>query len=303
MLFKTTFRNSVIGLAFISLNANAGPFDFVKTKTESSDTFLIYDLPGFSGSVVDLKARVRESLTYYGDNAFVRDNLQAGEVPKYPNKLQLKSLGSNLPVSINIPTCDGATFVISSQDNGSAQYGDSARYMTCAFAYQGGYRINFYASYTSSSGGVAGLFNGKTIGSLITDAVGMDSNPQKFINNSIAKMEELFKSNGWTFNIIEMTPQIAGKAIVDDPLKTRQVAETKRVADREKRMAARLELSKLGIDATDRGRLIKAVQANDEDVISLFLEAGAVDVSTKDSGGRVIADYASSAKTKSLLTF
>lgn len=298
----STVRNiSLAALSVFQISAHAGILDFTKTKTESSDTLIVYDLPGFSGSQADLKNRVREALTYQGDNAFVQDNIQSGEIPRYPNKLTLKPLSANLPVNISIPSCAGATFTVSSQDSSLAQYGDSARYMACGFPYVGGYRVNFYASFTTQSGGVTGLFNGKTLGSLVTDAVGMSSNPQKFINSSITKMEELFKSNGWTYNIVEMTPAIEGKTAIADSLANQQVVETKRAANREKRLAARVELNKLAVDASDRSRLIKAVQANDEDLVALFVEAGAVDLQAKDANGKAVADYAANQNVRNIL--
>lgn len=303
-MINKTNKNLLILVAMSTFNvsAYAGILDFTKTKTETSETFIVYDLAGFSGTASELKSRVREALTYQGDNAYVSDMLQTGEAPRYPSKLTLKPLALNLPINISIPSCNGATFIVSSQDNSMAQYGDSSRYMACGFPYAGGYRVDFYAAYSTTSGGVGGLFNGKTLGSLVTNAVGINSNPQGFINSSINKMEELFKSSGWSYNIVEMNPAINGKTAVTDPLGTKQLAETKRSEGREKRLAARAELVKLGVDASDRARFVKATQTSDEDLVALFVEAGAVDLKAKDNSGKTIADYASSQKIRDLLT-
>lgn len=69
MVKVTTSSIAMSGLSVISQSVLAGSFDFVKTKTESSDTLIVYDLPSFSESANDLKGKVREALTQYGDNA------------------------------------------------------------------------------------------------------------------------------------------------------------------------------------------------------------------------------------------
>lgn len=293
---------SIVALTAFHITANADLLDFTKTKTESSETFIVYDLAKFSGTSSELKNRVREALTYQGDNAFVKDNLQIEDVPRYPSKLTLKPLAINLPINISIPSCNGAAFIVSSQDSSMTEYGDNARYMACGFPYVGGYRVNFYATFTAKSGGVSGLLNGKTLGSLIASAVGFGSNPQLFINSSINKMEELFKSSGWSYNIVEMIPTIEGKTAIADPLVNQQITDSKRSAGREKRLAARSELNKLGVDASDRARFIKAVQSNDEDLVAMFVEAGAVDLKVKDSSGKAIGDYTTNEKIRNLVT-
>jgi hypothetical protein len=172
--------------------------------------------------------------------------------------------------------------------------------MTCAFPYAGGFRINFYASYVNQSGsGLMGM--SKSLAKAITSAVGINSDPQAFIETSIAKMEELFTASGYKFQIVEMRPTLAGKAVVEDPLVRQQTLEAKRGGDRAKRMGARSELGKLSIDASDRGRLIKAIQAQDEDIVSLFLESGAVDLSARDEEGKQLCDYATSPSIRALL--
>lgn len=292
----------MISLMAVHTAADAqGIFDFARTKTDSRETFLVYDLPEFSGTVSDIKNSVREALTYQGDHAFIKENLQIGDVPRYPGKLTLKQLAPNLPVSITLPSCDGAAFVASSSDYSLAKYGDSAHYMACGFPYVGGYRVNFYASYSTTSGGVGGIFSGKTIGKIFTDAVGLSSDPQKFIDSSIAKMEESFNNNGWKFTLVEMKPEISGKAVSADPLAIQQASESKRSGDRSKRMAARAELNKLGIDASDRARFQRAVQSDDEDIVALFVEAGAVDLKSRDADGKTMTDYASKPAVRGLL--
>ena len=300
-------RSSFVSVAISLLAAQTpssaqGVFDFARTKTESSETFLVYDLGGFSGKIGDIKSSVRQALTYQGDHAFIKDNLQSGELPRYPGKLLLKPLATNLPVSIVIPSCESAAFTVSSSDNSMSQYGDSASYLACGFPYAGGFRVNFYARYASTSGGVSGIFSGKTIGKIFTDAFGLSSDPQKFIESSVAKMEELFNSNGWQYLLVEMSPVIPGKSVSADPLARQQVNDAKQKADRGKRMTARAELGKLGIDASDRARFQRAVQSDDEDVVALFVEAGAIDIKSRDSEGKAMSDYAKKSAIRDLLT-
>jgi hypothetical protein len=300
-------KKSFASLAALSLALSALPasadsiFDFVKTKTESASTYLTYDFAGFTGTPAEIKKVVAEALSYHGDRSVVKDNLLVDVPPRYPSKLQLKPFAINLPVSIVIPTCDGSAFTVSSTDASFAPQGDSAFYMACGFPYDGGFRINFYSSYSMTSGGAGGLLSGMTIAKAVTRAVGIGTDPQHFIEASIAKMEELFGTKGWTYQLVEMQPALKGKTLSPDPLQVQQASEVKRGADRGKRMAARSELNKLGIDASDRARFMKAVQQNDEDLCALFAEAGAVDVLAKDMDGKTLAEYATKPAIRDLL--
>ena len=277
--------------------------DIFKSKTESKDVFLVYDLPEFPGSAEDLKKAVHLALTYQGDNAFVKDLLLSGEAPAVPGKMGFKPLGINLPIAagIQIPVCEGASFTISSSDASMAKYGDSSQYMSCAFRYQGGYRVSFFAHMQSSSGGVGGLLSGKTLGKMLASAVGFNSNPMQFIESSLNKMEENFKTQNWSYAVVEMQPALKDKVVVADPLVQRQQAEQRRGSDKAKRMAARSELRGLGIDATDRLRFVKAIEASDVDVIELFLQAGALDLDETDDSGRKPLDYARKDSVRGLL--
>jgi len=287
-------------IAFGSTNfANAGLFDFAKTTTETKEIFLIYDLPGFSSPLENLKDKVKESLVYRGDNAVVKEFMLTGESPKFPSKIEFKVINLGI-VSLSIPSCPGSGFLVSSSDVSGASYGETAKYIACAFPYSGGYRVNFYASYVNSSGeGIMGI--SKALAKAVTGAVGINSSPQAFIETSIAKMEELFTASGWSYQIIEMRPSIAGKTLVEDPLVKQQAIEAKRGGDRTKRMAARAELSKLSIDANDRARLVKAIQTQDEDIVALFVEANAMDLSARDESGKQLIDYSNSPSIRALL--
>jgi hypothetical protein len=299
---KLLVQLAVLTMVVSAQSASAeGIFDFVKTKTESGDTYLVYDFNGYTGSQAELKNVVTEALSYHGDRAFVKDNLITGEVPRYPGKLTLKPLAMNLPVSFTIPNCEGSSFTVSSSDNSMARGGETASYMACGFAYQGGFRVNFYSHFNKTSGGAAGLLSGMTIAKVITRAVGLNTDPQDFIEASIKKMEELFEKNGWVYQIVEMQPQLKGKTVSPDPIQVKQASEVKRGSDRGKRMAARAELNKLGMDASDRARFQKAIQQSDEDLVALFAEAGAVDLASKDSDGKLLSDYASKPTIRELL--
>lgn len=292
--------SSVAVLTALSLqSAHAGLFDFAKSTTETKETFLVYDLADFSAPLGELEEKVKQALIYRGDNAVVKESLLPTELPKVPAKIEFKTINFG-PVSMSMPSCPGSAFVISSSDASGASYGEAARYMACAFPYAGGYRVNFYASYVNKSGnGLLGI--SKALAKAVTGAVGINSEPQAFIETSIAKMEELFTASGYKYQIVEMRPAISGKNLVEDPILKQQAVETKRGTDRAKRMAARAELAKLSIDASDRPRLIKAIQSQDEDIVALFVEAGAVDLSARDEAGKQFADYTTNPSIRALL--
>jgi hypothetical protein len=145
-----TAVNTAAILILLSLqSAYAGLLDFTKSTTETKETFLVYDLAEFSAPLSQLEDKVKQALIYRGDNAIVTESLLPSELPKFPAKIEFKKINFG-PVSMSMPSCPGSAFVISSSDASGSSYGESARYMACAFPYAGGYRINFYASYVSS---------------------------------------------------------------------------------------------------------------------------------------------------------
>ena len=301
-----------------SASAHAGLFDsvsdavgsVVKSKSESAETMLVYDLAGFSGTRRALLEAVRTALTYHGDNANVNEDTLEGDAPAFPGKLTLKQLGLNFPIPVNIrlPQCEGSAFSISSSDMSMAGAGDSARYMACGFRYTGGFRVSFYAAYTETSGGAMGLLTGATIGKAVVKAAGLKSAPQDFINASIAKMEEKFGQNGWAYTIVEMRPAIEGKVVSADPIQQQRVAKLNegkateaKSAERGQRLTARGELRKLGYDAADASQFRKAITSGDGDVVALFVEAGAIDPGSADETGTPFANYATKPGVKAML--
>lgn len=293
--------SSLVAATSLTVSTPASAFlnDVLKTKTESKTVTATYDLPGVS-DVKKVQDIVHKALTYHGDNAFVREGMGLGEVPAAPKRISFKNFSIG-PVSMQIPQCEEATFSISSNDGSMAKWGDSANYMACGFRYQGGLRVAFYANSTSTSGGVGGLLSGKTLGKVITSAVGLNSDPMAFVEASLTKMEEQFKEAQFGFALVEMAPVMGKREVVADPLVEQQRMAEKKAGDRAKRLKARTELSKLGVDASDRARFLKAVQSGDEDLVELFLEAGAIDAKAADADGRKPVDLATKPAIKQML--
>lgn len=291
----------VASTSFGTANAQLSAIsDIVKTKTEVRTIVALYDLPGVS-DVKQMKDMVNVALSYHGDNAFVREFIVRDAAPKYPATMTFKdfSLG---PFAVQFPQCEGALFSISSNDGSMQKWGEGANYTACGFPYDGGLRVSFYASLSSTNGGVTGILSGKTIGMAVLKAVGLLSDPVQFVEASLGKLESLMTEAGIGYSLVEMQPVLGSRQVAGDPLAKQKVAAEKRAADRGKRLVARTELNKLGIDAADRVRFIKAVQSGDEDVVALFLEAGAIDAAVADREGKKPVDYADNPAVRELLT-
>jgi hypothetical protein len=297
-----------VTLAMWGASANAFSLgavtDAVKSKTESRETLLVYDLAGFTGSTSELLTAVRRALSLHGNNAVVHEDKISTQVPDQPGRITFRAV--QLPIgSVTLPSCPEAAFTVSSNDTSLAGMGEDAFYMACGYRYSGGIRVNFYARTTSTSGGVTGLLSGKTIATAVTRAVGLKSAPQDFIHASIAKIEESFSANNWSFAIVEMAPAIEGKVLAEDPLKARFMAkadEEKERAQRSRRIAARTELRNLGYDATSPEQFRKAILAGDEDAVALFLDAGVVNPNDKDETGNTLVSYASKDSVRRMLS-
>ena len=286
-------------LVTASASATAQIFDVLRPKNEFKSQLYTFDVRGAVDAPV-MRDMVHRALTEHGTNAFTRDNLVSGEPPRYPARMEFKDM-SFMAVVVQIPTCAGSSFTVSSNDNSMASWGDSAQYMACGFRYAGGWRVNIYIGVQSTGGGIAGILSGKTLGQAISGAIGLASDPMQFMEASIDKLDSQFKAEGFDYALVEAVPNNAKRVVAADPLMNDKAAAERRAADRGKRMAARADLQKLGIDASDRARLIKAIQAGDEDVVALFVEAGALDMNQADAQGRRPVDYASKPAIRDLL--
>jgi hypothetical protein len=273
--------------------------DILKTKSESKTVIAVYDLPGVRDGK-PIRDMVYQALTYQGDNAKIVDGVVRGEAPRVPGAMAFKEMSIG-PLTIQFPRCEGSVFSVSSSDGSMAQWGDSANYMACGFRYDGGYRVSFYAQSQSTSGGAFGLLSGKTIGKALAGAVGLSSDPMKFVDSSLEKLESLMKEAGLSYTLVEMTPILGQRQVAGDPLAKERASSEKRATDRSKRLAARTELTKLGIDASDASRFIRAVQSGDEDVVGLFVEAGAIDFGVADASGKLPIEYAVKPSIRELL--
>ena len=301
-------------LTVLAGSAHAGLSDLigsvVKTKTESRETVLVYDFTAFAGTNKEMLNVVKNALTYHGDDAVLHEGNLSAVAPEVPGKLTFKALFDSplIPVTIKIPSCAGSSFSVSSRDASMSRYGDSSNYMACGFPYAGGFRVSFYAQYQSTTGGVGGLLSGATLGKAIANTMGFGTDPQGFINASVKKMEEDFAAKGWQFAIIEMAPAIEGKVIVEDPLVARTAAKAIAQAQvqvkadqRVQRLAARADLRKLGFDAADVSQFRKAISTSDEDIVSMFMEAGAIDANSADETGKPLTSYATKPGIRELL--
>lgn len=300
-LAPRTASPALLGLVLVTMGAPAHAFlqDLVRTTTETRTLTATYDLPELRDAK-RLQDAVHKALTYHGDNAFVRHGTVVGDAPPTPGRITLKALNVG-PVSVQIPQCDDAVFMISSNDGSMAKWGDSANYMACGFRYAGGMRVSLFAQSQSTNGGVGGLLSGKTLGKLVTSAIGLNSDPMSFVEASLSKLETQWREEQVDFALVEMAPVLGQRTVVADPLMERRKAAESRASDRAKRLAARAELQKLGVDASDHGRFIRAVQTGDEDLVALFVEAGAVDPKQPTPDGRLPLELAQKASVRSLL--
>lgn len=288
---------AVAAACMATLPAHA--IEALKHKTEIKNIFLVYDIPSTQLTREQVKDYVYKALTTRGDDAKVEDLMVSGPAPAQPSKMGFKTL-QFLTSTIQYPTCgDQAVFMVGSSDSSGARWGDESNYLACGYRYDGGYRVDLYATFSQKQSGLFSL--GATLAKAATSAMGIKSEPIDFIMDSLDAFENALKQDNVSYSIIEMTPTLPGREVVPDPLVARQEAAAKQSSDRAKRLAARADLSKLGCDAADRSRFIKAIQGSDEDLVALYVEAGAIDLAEADATGKKPVDYATKPTIKALL--
>ena len=184
--------------------------------------YAVYDLRGQSLNVETIEAAVLDAVKRYARNARVQQGIPPSPYPATPANMTI----GRRPQGGPMPECAGEVFSIDGVDTSMAKYGESTYHRACLFAYQGGYRVNYFAIFGMQSG--AGNRNPNVLaamlGRVMAGAAGL-GNSSNFINKILERMESNLKEQGMEARLVQLHPkELEGRVVVADDLPPPAVA-------------------------------------------------------------------------------
>ena len=175
---------------------------------ESTTTYWIYDIKA-SQSLADVETAVKEAVQTQMTSVSISRNLPPATVPDQPGKFQMSNaLGnSNLGqllayngASIEMPTCDGAIMIGSSQHNGMASAGEQSQVNICLWQYKDGYHLDIISKFTKTSGG----FDARSLAKNLVESVMGDGS--QFIPTRVNNIVNKLNAAGMQVSLVEKYP-------------------------------------------------------------------------------------------------
>ena len=182
-------------------------------------TFLVYDLPEFSGNLDDLKTVLKKALTYQESEPSIHASPEIGVVPAIPLRMKTGPKDASGNIGPLVPSCDGAIVTAAPSGDQVSRSHFKTSYLACVFPYTGGLRVNLYIA--DRFVGPAGVCK-PGIG-FINFLPNAACNPygaylDAFLDSATNQLEAAFKRNSWKSAIVEMNPVIAWKHLSVDEL-------------------------------------------------------------------------------------
>lgn len=180
----------------------------VTPKTEVQTSYWIYDIKT-DKNISQVSTAVIEALQSQMSEINVTRNIPPSPVPDEPSRFQMSNalsnsnigiLMANSGISLQIPTCENAILIGSSQDTGMRSWGENTSANICLWQYKEGYHLDIIVKFTNSTGG----YNAKSLGkALATTFVGDSS---QAIPTKINNIEEKLNTDGLKATLVEQYP-------------------------------------------------------------------------------------------------
>lgn len=173
MNFNNYFTKCSYGLTLATLvmaSNNVYSQDFlsaIRPSTKSFQQLAVFDVEPGSVPLDKVEGAVLSAIQIYANQARAERKLMPPSLPEIPSTLTFSEIKSPFGVLLQLPVCNDAVVIINSSDTGMAQYGDVTTSMACIFPYNKGYRVNYYAKFSESSGGTVAQV-GAAFGKMLT---------------------------------------------------------------------------------------------------------------------------------------
>ncbi len=190
---------SRIALALLPMALASGCASTLTPTTEQESAYAIYQVTPAEGVTASQVAEaIKVALQKNTNNVHISRSIPPSPLPEKPGRFSLDNpfRGTGLAAiagaqgqHLQFPTCDGALILASAQNTGMSNYGENTRFLTCLWAYEGGYHIDVYSSFTKGSGS----FSLDTLGATLARKVVGDTSQfiPRTINSIVTEVEQL----------------------------------------------------------------------------------------------------------------
>ncbi|WP_297463239.1 hypothetical protein [Ferrovum sp.] len=282
-LHKLAKPTLLLVLLFCFSTSNALDLSSLSSSNVSQVQLAIYDIKPASFPIDQLESIVLESVKEYASGVAASRYVTNEKMPDTPGKITFNNM-QIMTLTISVPVCTGAVSVIGSKDTSMARFGESIVSMACIFAYNDGYRVDYYAKYSDNNNTSTAAGLGSLLGKSIARSIGLGDS-SKFIYKTIDTMEQKFSASGIQYKLVDADPAIANKTVQPDEIVTRNEAQKNADAIKNQELSARKELTSIGLNASSQKQLFEAIQHGDKLAVQLFIQADSLDLTMPDSTG------------------
>lgn len=185
---------ALIGAASVSAcSATAA----ITPTTDTRQEIVTYDIAGIDYvSAADAVVSKTRSIM---SSANIQRSFSPDPLPSEPGRLVLQNplattqMGpmAAFAANLQIPSCPNAQLIVSSDDNSFGNFGETTRYTTCLWEYEGGVHMAIYSAYTSRTGMNPTQLGRQAVQSMI-------GNSEQFIERSRQDVIEALEQAGAT---------------------------------------------------------------------------------------------------------
>ncbi len=307
-----------------------------KTTDTSTSSLAIYDVRPATIGQDRIRDEVVAAIRVNFDNLKVRNQMAPYPLSVGAPRMTFRNVGE-----IQVPECSGASTIITASDASFAGSGEGTVLQACIFAYQAGYRVNYYGYFMQRTGGASFGVLGAMLGRVVTNAIGLGDS-SRFIHTTVDDIDKRLNSLGATIALVELQPAREGKVVVADPapaavasgnrtqnqrqfpqqnplaglLPPELAQRLQEVTSQQHPMldtasvpsaptvspiAARKDLSSMGHTYHSQDEFVAAVKRDDKLAVELFLQGQGVNATQPDSRGITAAMVSKTPGMKQLL--
>jgi hypothetical protein len=266
-----------------------------RESTSTKPVFAVFDVRPAATDQAAIQEAVAAAFRERFDKVKINQGMAPYPLPAAPGRMIFNQVATRWG-TISSPTCPGSTSTIIATDSSMMQYGEMSVIQACVFPYHDGIRVNFYSVFIQATGGADTNILGAMLGRMFTKAVGLGDS-SKFIDMTVDSIEQRLQAIAPATALVDLQPAREGKKIAADPagktIETANIAApsgasgasatfTLQTMDA---LAARKELTAMGLTYHNQDQFIAAIRRNDKIACELFLKSGAVDINTPDRMG------------------
>lgn len=340
---KKSFQHLLQGIALFAGICATPAFaqDAISAITKRTDTstssLAVYDVRPATIGQDRIRDEVVAAIRVNFDNLKVRNQMAPYPLPAGAPRMAFRNAGD-----IQVPECAGASTVITASDTSFAGSGEGTVLQACIFAYQAGYRVNYYGYFMQRTGGASFGVLGAMLGRVVTNAIGLGDS-SRFIHTTVDDIDKRLNGLGANIALVELQPGREGKVVVADPApaavansnrpqnqgqapqqfslaamippelaqRLQDVSNQQRailesapspVAQTASPISARKDLSSMGLTYHSQDEFVAAVKRDDKLAVELYLQAQGVNAVQPDSNGLTAAMAAKSPAMKQVLS-